>query len=103
MVRSTIQVWEDGESFHMIGALDDFGLEVGQDARQAVVKYRPLIGRVGKELFQERMHPKHGGKQHNAAVPVLDVGTVNEFAWSNKPNVSTRTWRFLPLIFLPAS
>jgi hypothetical protein len=62
----------------MIGALDDFGLEVGQDARQAVVKYRPLIGRVGKELFQERMHPKHGGKQHNAAVPVLDVGTVND-------------------------
>jgi len=24
------------------------------------------------------MHPKHGGKQHNAAVPVLDVGTVND-------------------------
>src|SRR3954470_1162792 len=24
-------------------------------------------------------------------------------AWSNKPSVSTRRWRFLPLIFLPAS
>jgi hypothetical protein len=24
-------------------------------------------------------------------------------AWSSKPSVSTRRWRFLPLILLPAS
>ena len=35
---------EDRESFHMIGAPDDFGFDVGQDARQAVVECRPLIG-----------------------------------------------------------
>ena len=62
----------------MIRALDDFGFEVRQDANQAVVKSRSLIGRVSKELPQEGMHPKHGGKQHDAAVPVLDVSTVND-------------------------
>ena len=62
----------------MIGALYDFGFEVGQDARQACVESRPLIGRVGKELPQERMHPKQGGKQHDAAIAILDVGAVND-------------------------
>ena len=62
----------------MIGALYNFGFEVRQDARQACVESRPLIGRVGKELRQERMHPKHGGKQHNAAVAILDVSAVND-------------------------
>ena len=61
----------------MIGALDDFSFEVWQDARQTFVESRPLIGRVGKELPQEWMHPKHGGKQDDAAIPVLDVGAVN--------------------------
>src|ERR1700674_615413 len=62
----------------MVGAPDDFGFEVGQHARQAIVESRPLIGCVGKELLQERMHPKHGGQQHDAAVAVLDVGAVND-------------------------
>jgi len=62
----------------MVGAPDDFGFDVRQDARQAVVECRPLIGRVGKELFQERMHSKHGGEQHDAAVAVLDVGAMND-------------------------
>ena len=62
----------------MIGALDDLGFEVRQDARQAIVESRPLIGRIGKELLQERMHPEHGGKQHEAAVAVLDVGGMND-------------------------
>ena len=61
----------------MIGALDDFSFEVWQDASQTFVESRPLIGRVGKELPQEWMHPKHGGKQDDAAIPVLDVGAVN--------------------------
>ena len=69
---------KDRESFRMIGALDNFGFKVGQDARQAVVEPRPLIGRVGKELLQERIPLKHGGKQYDAAVAVLDVGTVND-------------------------
>ena len=62
----------------MIRAPDDFGFEVGQDARQAFVESSPLIGRIGKEFLQERMHPKHGGKQHDAAVAILDIGAVND-------------------------
>jgi hypothetical protein len=69
---------------------------------QAVVECRPLIGRVGKELFQERMHSKHGGEQHNAAVAVLDVRTVNDRVEQQTQRIY-ENGRFLPLIFLPAS
>src|ERR1700682_4418982 len=69
---------EDLESFCMIRALDDFGFEVRQDAGQAVVKARPLIGRISKEFPQEGIHSKHGGKQHNATVAILDVSAVND-------------------------
>jgi hypothetical protein len=62
----------------MIGAPDDFGFDVGKDACEAFVERRPLIGRVGEELPQEGMHPKHGGKQHDAAIAILDVGAVND-------------------------
>ena len=36
-----------------------------------------LIGRIGKELGQERMQPEHRGEQQDAAVAVLDVGGMN--------------------------
>ena len=79
MVRSTIQrLGRHRKSFDLIGALDDFGFEVGQDFRQGLVKCRPLIGRVGKELLQERIHPEQGGKQQDAAVAVLDIGGMND-------------------------
>jgi hypothetical protein len=32
---------------------------VGQDFRQGVAEFRPLIATVGKQLFQERIHPEH--------------------------------------------
>jgi len=62
----------------VIGTFDDFSFEMGQDFRQGGVESRPLIGRIGKQLLQERVHPKHRGKQHHAAVAVLDVGGVND-------------------------
>ena len=62
----------------MIGALDDFGFEAGQDFRDRLVELRPLIGRVGKQLLQERMRPEQGRKQQDAAVAILDVGGMND-------------------------
>ena len=62
----------------MIGALDDFSFEVGQDFRQGFLEFRPLIAAIGKQLFQERIHPEQGCKKQNAAVAVLDIGGMND-------------------------
>jgi hypothetical protein len=62
----------------MIGAPDDFSFEVRQDLRQGLVEPRPLIGSVGEELFQERIHPEQGRKQQGAAVAILDIGRMND-------------------------
>ena len=66
------------ESFGLIGAPDDFSFEARQDFRQGVVEARPLIGRVGKQLLQERIHPEQGRKQQDAAVAILDIGGMND-------------------------
>jgi len=70
--------WEHDESFGVIGALDDFSFEVGQDFCQGLLEFRPLIASVGKQLFQERIHPEQGCKKQNAAVAVLDIGGMND-------------------------
>src|ERR1017187_9640566 len=69
MVRSTIQ--RLGSTANpLIGSLDDFGVEVGQDFREGVVELRPLVGSVGEQLFQERVHPEQRREKHNAAVAI---------------------------------
>ena len=62
----------------MIGALDDFSFELRQDFRERLLEFRPLIAAVGKQLFQERIHPEQRGKKQDAAVAVLDVGGMND-------------------------
>jgi hypothetical protein len=62
----------------MIGALHDFSFEVRQNFGQGLVEYRPLIGSVGKQLLQERIHSEQGRKQHDAPVTILDIGGMND-------------------------
>ena len=66
------------KSFGVIGALDDFSFEMRQDFRQGLVEFRSLIATVGKELFQERIHPEQGRKKQDAAVAILDIGGMND-------------------------
>ena len=66
------------KSLNLIGALDDFGLELGQDFCECSAKVRPLIGGVGEEHFQEGLRPEQRCEQHDAAVAVLDVGGMND-------------------------
>ena len=66
------------KSFGLIGALDDFSFEMGQDFRQGGAEFRPLIATVGKQLFQERIHPEQGRKKQDAAIAILDVGGMND-------------------------
>jgi len=61
----------------VIGALDDFSFEIGEDFRQGLLEFRSLIAAVGKQLFQERIHPEQCRKKQNAAVAVLDIGRMN--------------------------
>ena len=78
IVRSTIQRrGKHHKSFGVIGALDDFGFEIGEDFRQGLLEFRSLIAAVGKQLFQERIHPEQCRKKQNAAVAVLDIGRMN--------------------------
>ena len=62
----------------MIGAFDDFSFEMGEDFRQGLLEFWSLIAAVGKQLFQERIHPEQSGKKQDAAVAVLDVGGMND-------------------------
>jgi hypothetical protein len=52
--------------------------EVWQDFRQGLVESWPLIGGVGKEFLQERVHPEQGRKLQDAAVAILDIGGMND-------------------------
>ena len=61
----------------MIGALDDFSFEIGEDFRQGLLEFRSLIAAVGKQLFQERIRSEQCRKKQNAAVAVLDIGRMN--------------------------
>src|SRR5439155_284081 len=61
-----------------IGALDDFSFELRQDLRQGLLKVRPLVATIGKELFQERVHPEKGRKKQDAAIAILDIGRMND-------------------------
>ena len=62
----------------MIRALDDFSFEVRQNFRQGLLEFRPLIATVGKQLFQERIHPEKGCKEQDATVAILDIGGMND-------------------------
>ncbi len=51
---------------------------MGQDLRERLLEFRPLITAVGKQLFQERIEPEQSGKKQDSAVAVLDIGGVND-------------------------
>ena len=66
------------EAFGLIGALDDLGLEIGQDFGEPVRKNRALIGAIGKQLLKERKLAEQRGEQQQAAIAILDVGRVDD-------------------------
>ena len=68
---------QDHKSFDLIRAFDDLDFDARQHPSQGVVEGGTLIGRIGKQLGQERMQPEHRGEQQDAAVAILDVGGMN--------------------------
>ena len=62
----------------MIGSFDDFGFETRQNFRECVAKNRPLIGAVGKHLFEEWKLTEQRRQQCDAAIAILDAGGMND-------------------------
>ena len=49
---------QDLKSFGLIGAFDDFHLQLRKDFRHCLLELRPLIAPIGEQLFQEWEQPK---------------------------------------------
>ena len=62
----------------MIGSFDDFGFETGEDFGERVAKNRPLIGAVGKQLFEEWKPAEQRRQQGDAAIAILNAGGMND-------------------------
>src|ERR1019366_4474114 len=101
---------QNEESFGLIAPADDLNGEARHGVRQSVMKHRPGIGAVGKQLLEKRELSEQGGYNHDAAVAIPGRRRLRPrtsapvtSACHSRPNVSTRTCRFLPLISLPPS
>ena len=62
----------------MIGSLDDFGCKARQDFGERATKNRPLIGAVGKQLFEEWKPAEQRRQQGDATIAILDAGGMND-------------------------
>ena len=61
-----------------IGALDDLHVDLTAGTLQSLLELRPLIAAVGVEFQQEREHAEQRAHEQNAAVPILDVGGMDD-------------------------
>jgi hypothetical protein len=50
---------------------------MGKDIRKTGIEERPLMSAIGKQFLQKREQPKQGGREHNAAVAILDVSGMH--------------------------
>ena len=94
---------QDDEGLGLIRPLDDLDRHARQSSSDGGLKLRSSISAVGKEFSQERK--KAPNKVAISAAPPSRswMSAAWTIACINRPCVSTRMWRFLPMIFLPAS
>ena len=62
----------------MVGAFDDFDVELGQDFANGLVEERALVGAVGEQLLQKRKQAKERGQQKNSSVAILNIGGMHD-------------------------
>src|SRR5262249_42173878 len=78
-VRSTIQ--RRGSTTNPFVRSERLTISVsscGKIFAKGLLKVRPLVATIGKELFQERVHPEKGRKKQDAAIAILDIGRMND-------------------------
>ena len=79
MVRSTTQ--RRGSTTNPLTRSERLMMSVlscGRILRERLLQLRSLIAAVGEQLLQKRIYPEQSGKQHDAAIAILDVGGVND-------------------------
>lgn len=69
---------QDDKALGLVGALDDFDVDLAQDFSHRSLEFGPLITAVGIELQQEREPAEQGGEQQRPAIAVLNVGGMND-------------------------
>ena len=69
---------QHSEAFGLIGAPDDLDREGAADLAKAILEGRSLVAAVGEELEQERVEAKQRGHHQHAAIPILNVGGMDE-------------------------
>lgn len=65
---------QNHEALGLIAAADDFGYQARQGVRQTIMKHRPGVGAVGKQLLEKRELPEQRGQDHEAAIAILNIG-----------------------------
>ena len=87
---------QDFETLGLIGALDDFHLDLRQHFGEGLLKLRSLIAAVGKELFQKWEQAEQRRQQKDATVAVLYIGRMNDGVQQK----SKRIYKNMPLLAL---
>ena len=65
---------QNDEALGPIGTTDDFSDQVRHDVREAVMKHRPRVGAVSKQLLEEWELSEQCGQKHQATVAILNIG-----------------------------
>jgi len=66
------------EAFDVIGAVDDLGFEMREEAGQGALKDRPLVGAVGEQFSQEGKQSEQGRERRDTTVAILHIGGGDE-------------------------
>jgi hypothetical protein len=69
---------KNDKPFGLIRTFDDFGFDFFSDHSQPFMENGSLIRRVGEEFSEERKFIQQGRQQHEAAIPVLHPGGMND-------------------------
>ena len=70
--------WQDDKSVCLIGPPDDLDARVRANASDGGGEPRSLVGGVGEQRSQERVHSKQSRQDENAAVAILNIGRMND-------------------------
>jgi len=66
-------LWQNDKAVGSIASTHDLGYQARHGERQTVVKHRPGVSGVGKQLLEEREPPEQSGQNHQSAIAVLYI------------------------------
>ena len=67
-------LWQDDKALGPIATAHDLGYQARHGDRQTILKHRPCVGGVGKQLLEKRELSEQGGQNQDAAVAILNIG-----------------------------